>query len=206
MMQPLSCSRAALEPDPLLAIPTNLTTLVVHCSDGRFSNQCDRFVHGRLGRALYDRLVVPGGAAWLVHHPGLGCETAAAREALLLLVEMHQLEHIVLIAHAGCAFYLQRLGVALDRCESRQRADLIAVGRWLRDARPQLHVSAYYARRCNRRVEFCPIYGTAARIPTDVRSDGPAPEDARLAAQPRPFLPNPPASARRALLPACPPQ
>jgi len=146
-------------PDPLVAAPGDMTTLVVHCSDGRFGNQCDRFVHGRLRQTMYDRLVIPGGAAWLADRPELGHESAAARAALELLVGVHQLSHVVLIAHAGCAFYLQKLGVAPDRCEARQRADLVAVGRWLRRSLPQLHVSSCYAQRRGGRVEFRPVFG-----------------------------------------------
>jgi hypothetical protein len=138
-----------------------LTTLVVHCSDGRFGCACDRFVRHRLGQHRYDRLVVPGGAAWLADRPGTGCEAAASRAALGLLVEAHGLRRVVLIAHAGCGWYLQRLGVPPDRCRARQRADLVAVGRWLRAHRPELHVAAYYAERQGRRVAFDPVFGAA---------------------------------------------
>jgi hypothetical protein len=144
---------------PLVAAPGDMSTLVVHCSDGRFGNQCDRFVHSRLGQGMYDRLIVPGGAAWLTDRPELGSESAAARAALALLVEAHQLSRVVLIAHAGCAFYLQKLGVPPERSEARQRADLVAVGRWLRACTPSLHISAYYAHRHGQRVEFKPIFG-----------------------------------------------
>src|ERR1700730_5794214 len=146
-------------PDPLVAAPGDMTTLVVHCSDGRFGNQCDRFVHGRLQQTMYDRLVVPGGAAWLADRAELGHESAAARSALELLVGVHELSQLVLIAHAGCAFYLQKLGVPRDRCEARQRSDLVAVGRWLRGCLPRLHVSAYYAHRSGSRVEFRSVFG-----------------------------------------------
>jgi hypothetical protein len=143
----------------LVAVPGDMTTLVVHCSDGRFGNQCDRFVHRRLEQTLYDRLIVPGGAAWLAGRPGMESESDAARDALQLLVEVHRLSRVVLIAHAGCAFYQQKLGVPPERCESRQRADLLRACRWLRDREPGVHVSAYYALRRGFRVEFRPVFG-----------------------------------------------
>lgn len=145
--------------DALVAAPGDMTTLVVHCSDGRFGNQCDRFIHSRLQQAMYDRLVVPGGAAWLANHLDMSSETSSARSALELLVEVHCLSRVVLIAHAGCAFYLRKLAVPPERCESRQRADLLAVGRWLRQCLPQVQVAAYYAHRCGRRVLFKSVFG-----------------------------------------------
>jgi hypothetical protein len=151
--------RMAAQADPLVARPGDMTTLVVHCSDGRFGNQCDRFIHGPLQQAMYDRLIIPGGAAWLADHPDLPCEAVSARAALQMLVEVHALTRVVLIAHAGCAFYLRKLGVPPERCESRQRADLIAVGRWLRAEMPRLHVSAYYAQHRGRRVEMKRVFG-----------------------------------------------
>jgi hypothetical protein len=159
------CSRLSEPSDAVVAGPGDMTTIVVHCSDGRFGNSCDRFIRGHLQQTMYDRLVVPGGAAWLANRAELSAEAAAAREALRLLVDVHRLSHVVLIAHAGCAFYLQKLRVLPERCESRQRSDLIAVGRWLRSDLPHLHVSAYYAHRRGRRVELKPIFGVTDSIP-----------------------------------------
>ena len=120
----------------------------------------------------------------MANHADLGCEGVAAREALQMLVEVHGLSHVVLIAHAGCSFYLRKLGVSPERCESRQRGDLIAVGRWLHAQLPHVHVSAYYAFRRSRRVELKPVYGGPAPIPevrrcclpSPVWNEGPAPE------------------------------
>ena len=123
--QALTVSRRVLIRSPPAA-PADMTTLVVHCSDGRFAGACDRFALRRLEVTRYDRLVVPGGAAWLVDPDGPSCETPAARSALEMLVDIHCLSQVILIAHAGCGYYLTKLGLPPERCLSRQRADTLA--------------------------------------------------------------------------------
>ena len=105
---------------------------------------------------------MPGGAAWLTDPDLLPCEAPAARCAVELLVEVHQLRRVVLIAHAGCGFYLSRLGLPPERCVSRERADLLHVGHWLRERYPQLNVGAYYAERRGQRVHFERVFGALA--------------------------------------------
>ncbi len=151
-----------------VAPPASLTTLVVHCSDSRLGHQCDRFVHCRLGQAPYERLIMPGGAAWMTERPELEAESAAAEDALEMLAEAHPLRRAVLIAHADCVFYRDRLGIPPEQCEVRQRADLLAAGRWLRRRRPGLQVAGYYARRRGARVEFQLVFGSAG-LPLETR-------------------------------------
>src|SRR4051794_24997433 len=40
----------------------------VYCSDGRFGDPMDEFLHAGLGLPRYDRVAVPGGAACLAGH------------------------------------------------------------------------------------------------------------------------------------------
>jgi hypothetical protein len=141
------------------AAPSDMTTLVVHCSDGRFAGACDRFALRRLEVKRYDRLVVPGGAAWLVDPERPDVETPAARAALEMLVDIHALRQVVLIAHAGCGYYLSKLGLPPERCLSRQRADLLRAGRWLRERLPDLNVAAFYAHNDRRQVKIQRVFG-----------------------------------------------
>jgi hypothetical protein len=147
---------------PPSAAPTEMTTLVVHCSDGRFASACDRFALRRLEVNRYDRLVVPGGAAWLADAECPGHETPAARAALEMLVEIHSLRQVILIAHSGCGYYLSKLGLPPERCLSRQRADLLRAGRWLRGHLPRLNVAAFYAQRERRHVKIQRVFGLLA--------------------------------------------
>lgn len=145
--------------DSLMPVFTGLDTLVVHCSDGRFAGPCDRFAQRRFELSRYDRLVVPGGAAWLADPERLSCEAPASRSALEMLVELHRLRRVVMIAHADCAFYQNRLGIPPERCIWRQRADMLRVGRWLRERYPRLLTSGYYAAKKGRRVTFQRVFG-----------------------------------------------
>ena len=95
----------------------------VSCSDGRFGEQCDDFLHNGLQLPRYDRLAVPGGAACLAGHFAAYREEQAAIEELRFLVEVHGLEQVILIAHDNCAFYRERLAVLPFELESRQTED-----------------------------------------------------------------------------------
>ena len=146
---------------PEETLPGSVTALAVHCSDGRFGGPCDRFLRRRLARGADRPAGGAGGAAWLVGHAGLGCESAAAHAALRLLGDAHPLARVVLIAHAGCAFYLHRLGETpgLRGPPVRRPGDR---GRWLRALLPGIHVSAYYAQpRESAGCVFRPVFGPA---------------------------------------------
>src|SRR6202042_3386025 len=71
----------------------------VYCSDGRYGDQMDDFLHLSLGLPRYDRVAIPGGAASLAHHP------RALDRQLRFLVEAHALTRVVMIAHQDCGFY-----------------------------------------------------------------------------------------------------
>src|SRR5882724_2654125 len=93
--------------------PQRIRALAMYCSDGRWGDAFDEFCHDRLWIPRYDRFAVPGGPAWLSEprqnpSPGYRSLSGAAWEQLSLLVRVHELQRIVLIAHYGCAFYMER--------------------------------------------------------------------------------------------------
>ena len=124
--------------------------LAVYCSDGRFGEQCDDYLQRRLGLPFYDRLAVPGGAALL----------AADREQTQLfphlhfLVEAHELTKLVLIAHDGCAYYSQLLGLGPIDMRERQEADLKAVSDLVSAKHPHLDIHTSFAHVEGDRVTF----------------------------------------------------
>src|SRR3982751_5992469 len=77
----------------------------VYCSDGRFGEQMDEFLHAGLGLPRYDRLALPGGAACLAGHTCAFHAKHALERQLEFLIREHGLNRVVLIAHEGCAFY-----------------------------------------------------------------------------------------------------
>src|SRR3982751_6432402 len=77
----------------------------VYCSDGRFGEQMDEFLHEGLVLPRYDRVAIPGGAACLAGRTSAQTEKTALERQLGFLIEEHGLRRVVLIAHDGCAFY-----------------------------------------------------------------------------------------------------
>jgi hypothetical protein len=132
----------------------------VYCSDGRYGEQMDEFLHHGLGLPHYDRVAIPGGAACLAGHLLAMRERGALDRQLKFLVEGHGLERIVLIAHNDCGFYRHNVHPHKLRnvlLEELQAADLATVAAMLRDWNRMLEVDAYFARRVEGRVQFEPI-------------------------------------------------
>jgi hypothetical protein len=119
----------------------------VYCSDGRFGEQCDDFLHNALKLPRYDRLAVPGGAACLAGHFLASREEDGLVEQLRFLIRAHGLARVVLIAHQDCAFYSERLHVAPAQLETRQREDLHVAAERLRSIARSLVVDAFFARK-----------------------------------------------------------
>ena len=125
----------------------------VYCSDGRVGEQMDEFLHHGLGLPRYDRLAVPGGSACLAGHLITMREEGALDRQLRFLIEAHQLERVVLIAHQDCAFYT-RIRVRARTLEEQQFEDLSKAARRIRDFGPHLDVEAYFARKVDGLVRF----------------------------------------------------
>jgi hypothetical protein len=98
--------------------------VAIYCSDGRYNEQFDEFLHGELKLPRYDRLTLPGGPAALAGHFMAYRDEEALTDQLRFLIEAHKLERVVLIAHAGCGFYLKRLGIPERSLRARQEEDL----------------------------------------------------------------------------------
>jgi hypothetical protein len=134
--------------------PHRVGAAAVYCSDGRFGEQMDEFLHQGLGLPRYDRVAVPGGAACLAGRGGGSWQQRAAlEEQLSFLIREHALRRVVLIAHAGCAFY-KDAWTAWRSVEQQQAADLAAAAQSIRFWNPTVEVQAYFARPVARRVTF----------------------------------------------------
>jgi hypothetical protein len=119
----------------------------VYCSDGRFGEHFDDFLHTALKLPRYDRLAVPGGAACLAGHFLAFREEEGMVEQLRFLVKVHGLERVVLIAHQDCAFYTERLHVSPMHLESQQRDDMETAAERVRSFAPGLLVDTFFARK-----------------------------------------------------------
>lgn len=119
----------------------------VYCSDGRFGDQIDDFLHNGLGLPRYDRLALPGGAACLAGHFLAFRDEEQFLEELRFLVRVHGLQRIVLIAHQDCAFYTHRLDVPPAQLESQQRDDLQKAAERIGSVARSLPVDAFFARK-----------------------------------------------------------
>jgi len=125
--------------------PERIGAAAIYCSDGRYNEQFDEFLHKQLGLPRYDRVVVPGGAACLAGDIGAWRDEEAVAEQLRFLIVSHELERIVLIAHKGCGFYLKKLHVSEARVRDRQEADLHKAAERIRGLSAPVAVEAYIA-------------------------------------------------------------
>lgn len=126
----------------------------VYCSDGRFADQVDDFLHAGLGLQRCDRVVCPGGPVCLAGRLAGHWESCGVEEQLRLLVEVHKLTKIILIAHSDCAYYLHRLSLPAERVEAEQEEDLQKALSTVERMAPGLTVCRYFARLEGGRVIF----------------------------------------------------
>ncbi len=122
----------------------------IYCSDGRVGAHFDDFLQRGLSLPRYDRLALPGGPAALAGHE----QARSVSDELAFLAEAHQLEQVVLIAHEGCAFYREVLGLSGDALISTQVRDLARAAETARSATGLTAVSGYFARREGDRIRF----------------------------------------------------
>jgi hypothetical protein len=142
--------------------PKRIRALAMYCSDGRWGDAFDEFCHERLWIPRYDRFAVPGGPAWLTDRAwpsdpsrsGQPTLSPAAWEQLELLVRVHELQRIILIAHYGCAFYMERLGRDADRCLPVQIDDLKQAADSVAKEFRQISVESFVAMREGERLAF----------------------------------------------------
>ena len=130
-------------------------TLAVFCSDGRFQQLTEQFLHQGLKVPHADVFAVPGGPAWLTvsmfNHKecDVGCRWIEA------LIKAHDLKRVALIAHEDCAFYKEKCkGATPMEIQKQQIADLhLAKDRVQRLGR-SVQVEMYYADIVGDRVTF----------------------------------------------------
>ena len=88
---------------------SRIQAAAIYCSDGRFGEHMDDFLHNALKLPRYDRLTIPGGVACLGGHFRSFREEDALLAHLRFLIAVHRLRRVVLIAHEECAFYSEGL-------------------------------------------------------------------------------------------------
>jgi hypothetical protein len=125
----------------------------VYCSDGRYGEQMDEFLHKGLGLPRYDRVAVPGGAACLAGYTLAFQEGTAVERQLSFLIKEHELKRIVLIAHESCGFY-KHIWHADKPLEQLQQEDLQKAAEQIRLWKTDLVIEAYFARKSKGRVIF----------------------------------------------------
>jgi hypothetical protein len=125
----------------------------VYCSDGRFGEQMDEFLHQGLWLPRYDRVAVPGGAACLAGHSSAQTEKTALERQLGFLIEEHGLRRVVLIAHDGCAFY-KTIWLGGKSVERQQATDLERAAERIKLWNSGVEVETYFARKVEGRVMF----------------------------------------------------
>lgn len=126
----------------------------IYCSDGRFGDQLDEFLHQGLRLPRYDRLACPGGPVVLAGRLHAYWESRGVEEQLAFLVRAHNLQQVILIAHEACAYYRLRLQIPPARLEQEQLTDLQKATWAVRRIDPRLEVRSYLARVVDSRVVF----------------------------------------------------
>ncbi|MGH7134030.1 MAG: carbonic anhydrase [Phycisphaerales bacterium] len=130
--------------------------VAIYCSDGRYNEQFDEFLHSRLKLPRYDRLVVPGGPGILAGHVAAYREEEALVEQLKFLIHHHELERVVLISHRGCGFYLNKLMVPAHRLLRQQEVDLSRAAERIRGISGAVSVEPFIAEAAEGRVKIDP--------------------------------------------------
>jgi hypothetical protein len=125
--------------------PERVGACAIYCSDGRYNEQFDEFLHRQLQLPRYDRLCVPGGAAALAGRFASYREEDAIEDLLRLLIDAHALERVVLIAHMGCGYYQRRMHVAGAALRAMQVEDLGRAAARVRNLHRELHVDGWFA-------------------------------------------------------------
>lgn len=122
--------------------------LVICCSDHRYQAHIDEFVRKGLGCDDFDRLALPGGPHFLLAASYLPKFEWAGRRWLRYLVQHHDTEQIICIAHEDCGWYRNlAIGpVTIPLLKNRQRGDLQRISAALKDMFPDIRVHLYYAR------------------------------------------------------------
>jgi hypothetical protein len=128
----------------------------IYCSDGRYGDQMDEFLHRALDLPRYDRLAIPGGAACLAPHIAAQRDAAALEKQLRFLIQIHELSRVVLIAHQECAFY-KDVRLRNATLQEYQFKDLAVAAARIASFSQNLKVEAYFAGKHEGFVRFEPV-------------------------------------------------
>ena len=126
----------------------------VYCSDGRIGDHVDDFLHNGLGLPRYDRVACPGGPVALSGRFQAFWDARGVEEQLRFLAQVHDVKTVVLIAHAGCAYYLKRLSIATERLAAEQREDLVKATGTVSRVMPGADVKRYLATMNGAEIRF----------------------------------------------------
>jgi hypothetical protein len=139
---------------PLPYEETRIGAAAVYCSDGRIGEHIDDFLHKGLNLPRYDRLACPGGPACMAGRVDAWWEGVALEKQLRFLSTVHQLEHLILIAHQSCAFYVQHLSVQPHRVEQEQLGDLARAVEAALRIKSDLAVHTFFSRMTGASIRF----------------------------------------------------
>ena len=126
----------------------------VYCSDGRIGDHVDDFLHNGLGLPRYDRVACPGGPVALSGRFQAFWDARGVEEQLRFLAQVHDVKTVVLIAHAGCAYYLKRMSIAPERVAAEQREDLVKATATVSRLMPGADVRRYLATMNGTEIRF----------------------------------------------------
>ncbi len=144
-------------------IETHPQVLALYCSDGRFSDGVASLLHS-CGKKRFDEMSLPGGPALLHNGAASMVEREAVQNAASFLIQGHNIQEVVLIAHHGCGFYGKRFsGSSAERRYEQQMLDMRKACEWLNKNHKLSVVQGYYARPMDGHVKFDSVELTAPR-------------------------------------------
>lgn len=153
----ISSKPKAVYHSPILFNEDRIRAAAVYCSDGRYGEQFDDFLHNALELPRYDRLAIAGGPGCFAGHFMAYREAEGAAEHLRFLARVHKLERVVLIQHEGCAFYREVLNARPGDALKMQTEDLAKAAFRIRQLAWDLNVEAYLCRRKDEALWFEPV-------------------------------------------------
>lgn len=130
-----------------------IAAAAIYCSDGRYGEHIDEFLHVGLGLPRYDRIALPGGAACLAGHVKGFHEKLSLERQLSFLIRAHALQKIVLIAHEGCAYY-KDIWTAMQSTIEQQSEDLKRAAQHISLLNNRIEVATFFARNVDDKVAF----------------------------------------------------
>lgn len=143
---------------PVVATPYQAAhpdTLALYCSDGRFTRAVEELCSA-IGAERIDTVTIPGGPGLLDVGKLALSDRATVIKSLDFLIRGHQIQRVVLVAHAGCGYYRARYPrKSAAEIESIQQSDLIAARAHV-SREHDVKVHCYYATVADERVRFDP--------------------------------------------------